>query len=295
MAKTILFPTDLSDASRDALEWAAQFAVAMGATLHVLSVEELHDLEQADAQPYDTAAYRDSLFENLSSFTEALLARRSLQLEIVTKVLRGVAAAPTILEYADEIDADLIVMATHGRRGIRRLLIGSTVEEVMRSAQRPVLTVRPPLAEDDPSVSRILVPLDLSEPSTRALHLAANLIRTIDADIELLHVVYLPVPVMYPSYAITAVKEIQEKAEAALEAAAEAAGLDTDRVVVTVIEGRTSEVILEHVEKTRPDLVVMGSHSTGAVEHFLVGSTTERVVRLSTRPVLIVKEPPEAA
>lgn len=291
MAKTILFPTDLSEASAEALDWAAQFAVALGATMHVLFVEELHELESLDQAPYDGETVLESLFESLSSYTEELLARRRLELDVKTMVRRGVAAAPTIQDYAAEIDAELIVMATHGRRGIRHLLIGSVAEEVLRGADRPVLTIRPPLSEDDRTISRILVPLDLSEPALRALKTAHNLIGPSEADIELLHAVYLPVPAMYPNYAVGALPEITEQATAGLRSMAEKAGLDTDRVVTTVIEGRPSEVILEHIEKTRPDLVVLGNQGAGAAERFLVGSTTERVVRLATRPVLTVKEP----
>ena len=83
---------------------------------------------------------------------------------------RGIAAAPVILEYARDEEVDLVVLATHGRRGVRRMLMGSVAEEVVRLAARPVLTVRPDGAQEHGEPPRrILVPVDFSDHSDRAL------------------------------------------------------------------------------------------------------------------------------
>jgi len=63
-------------------------------------------------------------------------------MKIVTSIKRGISAAPIILEYASDNNMDVIVMGTHGRRGLGHLLLGSIAEEVVRMAECPVFTIR---------------------------------------------------------------------------------------------------------------------------------------------------------
>jgi nucleotide-binding universal stress UspA family protein len=143
MYDRILFPTDGSEGANAALDHAIDHAVRYDAELHVLYVveENLPVMEAGQAQ----------LLEALEAEGERAIddARDRAKAEGVDSI-RGTVAGGSpyrgILEYVDDYDIDLVVMGTHGRRGVDRFLLGSVAEKVVRSADCPVLTVR---AEDD--------------------------------------------------------------------------------------------------------------------------------------------------
>jgi nucleotide-binding universal stress UspA family protein len=140
MYDRILVPTDGSSGSRAVIEHAAELAETHGATLHALYV-------------VNTASYAsfsmESTWEGIGDMlreegTEALEAVESIvgeRVPVETEVMEG-SPSRKIVRYAEREGYDLIVMGTHGRGGIDRLLLGSVAERVVRSAEVPVLTVR---------------------------------------------------------------------------------------------------------------------------------------------------------
>src|SRR5690606_34769986 len=114
--------------------------------------------------------------------------------DVVVKraVVRDVAAAPAILQYARDQEMDLVVMGTHGRRGLRRLFLGSVAEEVVRLSVCPVLTVHAGPIRSEALFGDILVPIDFSPHSKAALRAAASLAPELGASLDLLHVVEEP-------------------------------------------------------------------------------------------------------
>lgn len=139
---SILLPTDFSEDARHALEYAEQLARQLGATLHLLHVVEMPIF----VPPYAVPAMA-------TSGLEALLGRARQELEDVRAALVGLEVvtstrignpADQIVEYATESACDLILMATHGRRGLAHFLLGSTTERVIRVAPCPVLSIRHP-------------------------------------------------------------------------------------------------------------------------------------------------------
>jgi nucleotide-binding universal stress UspA family protein len=139
MYETILLPTDGSAATERAVEHAVDLARTYDATIHALYV--------IDAGMYSSLeAGADIVIDALED--EGRAAVESVEreaaeagVEVETTVTSGT-AHQTILDYADEVDADLIVMGTHGRTGLNRYLLGSVTERVVRTAEVPVLTVR---------------------------------------------------------------------------------------------------------------------------------------------------------
>lgn len=139
LPKKILVPTDFSEASREALHRAADVAQACAAQLTVIY-----------ADPFTAPADADEDIANrVAQGKEAAIAR--LQEEVRKEVPANVPVdsfvvvdepVSAILEVAKDKDMDWIVMGTHGRHGFNRLLLGSVTEEVLRHADRPVLTVR---------------------------------------------------------------------------------------------------------------------------------------------------------
>jgi nucleotide-binding universal stress UspA family protein len=143
------------------------------------------------------------------------------------------------------------------------------------------------------TIQRILVPTDFSQPADAALIYAKELAEKFDARLQLLHVVALPTfyP-MGPEAAAFPMAELLTEAETAaqrtLEEQARGTGLPADRVIVRTTVGMPVSEILDAIAYDGIDLVAMGTHGRGMVEHVLLGSVAERVVRRSPVPVLTV-------
>ena len=141
----ILVPTDFSETADAALAYAKDLAAKLGASLHLVHVfsdpyavaacaPEVYAPVPAEVRERALEEVRERLFERLDANEEQRF-RGSCG------VVRGL-IAPHIVEYAASQDIDLIVMGTHGRRGVAHLLLGSVAEHVVRTAGCPVLTVR---------------------------------------------------------------------------------------------------------------------------------------------------------
>jgi nucleotide-binding universal stress UspA family protein len=136
--RTILFPTDFSACSEAAFRLASSLARDYSAALVVLHVypPPLDHSEEIARRPPDS--YEDSLWKNLKE-----IRTDDLKYDIDYQLIEGDAAAE-IARVAAERPCDLIVMGTHGRTGIERVLLGSVAEKVIRHATCPVLTTKPP-------------------------------------------------------------------------------------------------------------------------------------------------------
>lgn len=145
MYDAILVPTDGSDGATAAAEHAIDLAATHDATVHALYAADM---------PYSYDFDAERLLEILEhegeSVVEDVAERcREVNVESATAVRRG-DPSRVILDYADENDVDLVVMGTHGRRGIVRFLLGSVAERVLRLSETPVLAVRRQTSGDDP-------------------------------------------------------------------------------------------------------------------------------------------------
>lgn len=151
MYETILFPTDGSDASLRALDHALELAGTYGATLHVLYVVDTsYSYGDLDGAAVDLTPVFEALREEGERTIETVEERaETAGVDVVGATREDGAVHRAILEYADEIGADLLVMGTHGRRGLDRWLLGSVTERVVRGADAPVLTVRTVSNGDD--------------------------------------------------------------------------------------------------------------------------------------------------
>jgi nucleotide-binding universal stress UspA family protein len=251
--------------------------------LHVLFVEVLH------GEPYD-----ESVKARLESMVKTRLAERSMVgVDVEYAIERDYVAGPAILRYARDYDIDLIVMGTHGRRGLRALVLGSVASEVVREAPCAVLTVRKDGDVDPVHVRRILVPFDFSEYSREALKTALDVAASAGAKIDLVHIVedrFHPAfygPFFQSVYDME--PDIEQRSERHLRE--EVAGLDADDLVVSVkaFGGYPARDIPRYVENHDVDLIIMSTHGLTGMEHFLMGSVAEKTVAHATCPVLIVK------
>lgn len=210
-------------------------------------------------------------------------------------VERSVYPAPAVLEYAASHDVDVIVTGTHARRGISRLVLGSVAEEIVRHAGCAVLTV--PTSEEERSgridVTSLLVPFDFSMHSRNALANAKELAAAFGARIDMLHVVEERLHPAFYGIAVQSVydvePEIESKAVDHMRAAYDSAVGPDGPVSFEARPGSAAREIVDFAGDVGSSMIIMGTHGLTGLDHFLLGSTTERVLRRASTPVFALK------
>jgi nucleotide-binding universal stress UspA family protein len=137
MYHKILLPTDGSEGAEAALEHALEIAEKYGAELHILYVADVRVDSTTDMWTNMLGQLEEMGKEATEEIAEKV---EEAGVETVTEVSRGI-PHEEINSYVDENDIDLIIMGTHGRTGIDRILLGSVAEKVIRTSEKPVLTV----------------------------------------------------------------------------------------------------------------------------------------------------------
>jgi nucleotide-binding universal stress UspA family protein len=140
----ILVPTDFSETSGKALDYALELAQRLGASVTVMHAYEIPVIGVPDGAIIATADLANRISEAARSALDAAVARASTKGVKVEGVLRDGVAYEEINTVAESLDVDLIVIGTHGRRGLARALLGSVAEKVIRTATRPVLAIHGP-------------------------------------------------------------------------------------------------------------------------------------------------------
>jgi len=287
--RTLVVALDFSPGSRAALLCAADLATRSGATLHLLHADVLFrssgDGAPPDGVPSSTLRMRIERFA-----TDALTSLDELDIKI--SVVRDVNPSSAILRYVVEVNADLLVMGTHGRSGLSRLLMGSVAGTCVASAPCPVLTV-PFEAEAMEATAPILVAIDFSERSSAALAAGHALASLYGSKVELVHVVRDSGP--YPGFAPN-ILSLVDYDPAQGEAVQERMKRFVERTkgpapsAYHVSIGSPSRVIPALATERGTGAIVMGTHGRQGVAHALIGSVAEATLRRSACPVLTLKE-----
>jgi nucleotide-binding universal stress UspA family protein len=295
--RTILVAADFSESSRGAFQVACALAREESTRVVVLNVMEPKYVPESpvyfgqQSVRYLPVARDASEHESLKRrLREIYVSDHPLDVEYQTR--EGETGAE-ILRSSEELGCDLIVMGTHGRSGLGRLLAGSIAETVLRKASCPVLALR---GQEVPRRSEpilvILHPTDVSECSRASLHVARRLARDVGARLVVLHVT--PVEVVLegtlagggdPDADRDSLEEICEEME----------GPDLKCPVETRLErGDPTAKILRVAGEIEADLIVMGTHGRSGLGRALMGSVAEAVLRRARCPVLITRStPPE--
>lgn len=286
----ILCPTDFSDLAPAVEACAVALARHYDAGLHLLHV----DPPTPVMAPYGEVPVDIRLFEMQREQAEQDLAaardRARAAGVAADAAVRGGHPAREILAVADELQADLIVVGTHGRGGVEHLLLGSVAEKVMRKARCPVMVVPAAAGQADVLFRRVLCPIDGSASSADAVAYAVSLARETDGRLILLAVVE-PVPTGGEFGALDAseYRRLGEThARALLAAAVPPEVRDWCHVEEVVDYGKASERIVATAAALQADAIVMGVRGRGAIDLLAFGSTTNDVIRRATCPVLAV-------
>jgi nucleotide-binding universal stress UspA family protein len=289
----VLFPTDFSEASRHALPYAVRLSMALGAELHLLHAEVLHDIGHETDEDFPDLydLLRAANLKTGRTF-EALQTGLEADLDVHEAQRRGVSAAAVILEYAQEKEIELIVMASQGRSGIDRLVLGSVAAEVVRRAPMPVLTIpKAWQATDLPAL--IAASYDLTEIGARVLDYAQTFCQLTNADLDVLHVVDMPTSLAIyealPEIPTEAIDRAEDEARARIEAAIAATDLEPNKTSVRIMRGPVRQALIEYLDAHQPDLLIQGSHGYRGFRRFVLGSVAESTVNHAICPVLTVK------
>jgi len=300
---TIVHPTDFSPSAKGAFAHAVRMARRHDAQLHLLNVAPSLG-EDPVRSAFSVGAGEESMFKEMEDrardLMEALVEEgRATDLDIELAHDRGIAPGPVIIDYAEDHEADLIVMGTHGRRGVKRFVLGSVTEEVVRQASCSVMTVRSEadVVPPPPVIDHMLVPVDLSEYTVPLFHAALNVASTYSAQVDLLHVVE-PLPMPAPLVGAVTIHDLvpdpTDRAKEQLVRLAETPSDDAVTVASHVEEGHAAAVIVEQAQALESDMIMIASHGLSGLESFLLGSVTARVVRRAPCPVLVARVTPES-
>ena len=296
----ILCPVDYSAPSRWALNYASALSRWYGAPLTVLHAHVNAPVFEFTA-PFGPLGAPPLMRQDRGIEEQHAELRRFMgpandtsPTEIVVE--RGDAASE-ILRQAIERKADLIVMGTHGRTGLRHVLLGSVTEKIIRNASCPVLVV-PPHAADVGSAAtavfkRIVHATDFSKASTAALTCALALAKEADARLTLLHAIEFPQALHdIPLPRGSEVDQHHALAEAEylrrLRALVPAQARMYCTVAARVSEGKPARAILRVADEEQADLIVLGVQGRGTVELLVFGSNAHAVIREARCPVLVV-------
>ena len=296
--KRILFPTDFSEHANQVLKYAVHLAQKFDAELYLLHAIVMYeddpnnpdhrfpDLSGSVVQIRQIA--QDRLDNSYAEYS-------SLPVRVFKETRRGISVYQEIISFAEEKEIDLIVIGTHGRSGLSHLLLGSVAEKVVRYAPCPVLTIGRQTVERPVSleVKNILVPVDFSTYSAEALKYAVAVGETYAARLHLLYVVEEPTyPAFYASGTISALeimRDLPARAKRAITKFLKDNAPTDLKVVRDVREGKPENEIIHYTAENAIDLIVMATHGLSGLDRFILGSTTERVIRKATCPVLSVK------
>jgi nucleotide-binding universal stress UspA family protein len=298
----ILCPVDFSESSHHALAYATAMASWYGARVTTLHVHTLGvppwvlasetGFSGAEAQRL-SADHRAQLTTELQRFAATAGTRDA---DVI--VDEGDEPAAAIVRASESMHADVIVLGTHGRSGVARIVLGSVTEQVLHLARCPVLAV-PPRAGTAAAIPRlfghILVATDFSDAAAAGLTYGLSLAQEANSRLTLLHVVEPPPLRDEDEWAArsagvpSVLEAMKASATRQLAAAIPVSARDWCRVTERLEVGRPHREILRVAAEQGVGLVVLGAHGYGVLERVFFGSTAQHVVRRATCPVLAVR------
>lgn len=286
----ILCPSDFSDFSERAYDYGLSLARHYNAELYLLHVVRPVIIGYPEyAVPDSVNEFYGELREHAEEqLREVAKVRAAGGVQAKVVVEEGV-VTEWILDFARDNSVDMIVMGTHGRRGVQRLTLGSVTERVLRKASCPVLAVRRPAhdfvapgsKEEPVHLRKILFCSDFSECSQRGLQYALSLAAEYRSELSLLHVLeHSPSPQEREAENNRIIRRLEEDVPEEMRSCC------TIKPVVRT--GKPYEEIVKLAEQDQTDLVVVGVRGRNVLDLALFGSTTHRVLQLGPCPVLAV-------
>ncbi len=298
MYSKILVPLDGSETAEKVLPYARYFAGKLKIPVHLLAVIDV--AEMALHSSAEKQWFIDRMVEQGRSAGETYLRRVASTFpdSAASWAVEVGRAADAIIEKGAADTAMLIAMATHGRSGLDRYLLGSVAEKVLRGADNPLLLVRAgaSAAEEPVGFKSIMVPLDGSELAESILPMVAGLAKKLGSDLVLFRAYHLPPGLYVNEAALYAEGHGDMIAELRAEAveylgkkAAEVGKLGLANISTVAQEGFPADEIIAFGRNAPAVLIAMASHGRSGVKRWLLGSVAETVVRHAAGAVLVAR------
>ena len=296
--KRIICSTDLSDLSNQSVHYGASLARRFEALLilcHIIDLPVVSVHGAAYTYPHE---YIEGLKEEALEKFDALL--KDSKVNWQPAVITGPVAS-SICNLADSEKADLVIAATHGRSGLKRWILGSVTERLIRTVPCPLMSITPFAGQREAEFPKpvqfrnILVGCDFSADSAAALKTAISLAQEYQARLHLVHVIE---PVAYREVLLSpgVMDEVRVNLNTKLTQQLTAqVPEEVDHwceVKTNCLAGKPFEELIKYATIHAVDLIVLGVRGRSLVDSMLLGSTTDRVVRRSRCPVLAVGPPP---
>lgn len=297
----ILVPIDFSENATLANEQARLIAERFGAELHVVHVTQhptVTQFFQSGAPESEERKHNVYASEWMGLPIEKPPSQKpgdekqGVSHQSIRKLREAPAVAEGILTYVTENNIDLVIMGTHGRTGLRRWVMGSTAEEVVRRASCPVLTIRNGevrLPAKEPR--RILVPVDFSEPTRSLIGHAREMAAVNEAEVDLLYVIEEPSALrLFKVDGFRALlPEVARRARDRLKSVAEETTGPDVPLRYNILTGEPGREIVQFAEAQSASGIMMGTHGRSGLRRLAVGSVAERVMRTAPCPVFALK------
>jgi nucleotide-binding universal stress UspA family protein len=296
MFEKILVPLDGSPFAERALAPALALAQQGHGEIILLSVPYMKQIVVEDWDNYGFDQSLEQSQQELTEYLEGLRAKKAHP-DLRLRTVIGVGdEAGVIVDTAVAQGVDLIVMATHGRSGFSRWMLGSVTERVLRTALCPVLVIR----EDKP-LAHIMITLDGSALSEYALGPGMEIASRLGSPVTLLSVengepldqgFVAELEKVETGLGARTIEDFYHRTEAYLQRLARDLQTDLDQIIHIVPRtGPVAEAILETIETDDIDLVVMATHGRTGLKRWVYGSVTEKVLRAAPCNMLIMRPP----
>ncbi len=299
MHSKILVPLDGSKTAEKVLPYARYLAGKFTVPVELLAVVDIADI--ASHMASEKARFLDTIIEDgvrhCTSYLRGVATTFS-DSHITCTVEKG-KAEEAIIEKGAADKTMLIAMATHGRSGLNRFLLGSVAEKVLRGTGNPLLLIRASeeaKSEGEATLKSIVVPLDGSELAESVLPTVADMAKALNLEVELFRAYRIP----YNAYAgdegfyagnlEELLASVRDEAREYLDKkAADLRRLGVAKVLCVTKEGFAGDEIISLGRTTPDNLIAMCSHGRSGVKRWVLGSIAETVVRHSDDPVLVLR------
>jgi nucleotide-binding universal stress UspA family protein len=297
MYKKILVPLDGSVTAEAVLPYVEALAAGFKSAVALLSVIDIGAMTTHLAP--DRVRHLDSIVAREETKCAAYLddlAKRFPHASAECRILRGT-PAEIILESTHDDRDTLVAMATHGRSGAKRWLLGSVAEKVLRGTTNPLFLVRAAAAKTSPQriINSIVVPLDGSPLAEKILPTVCRWARALDVEVTLVRAFQFPTAAYVSSETyLPDYEEFREEerrdAAAYLKAKEEfLVGEGVRTVSILTLEGAAANEIIGYAQTAPAAMIAMSTHGRSGVQRWILGSVTEKVVRHADDPVLVVR------
>lgn len=297
--KKFLVAYDGSPQSKSALDWAIHLGEGVGAELELVKVfepivrhytrgdyniteviaEQFAEMEKADHQ----------MMEDAKIFCEG-----ACKLKVSVSVLKGNVTS-SLLDYAYESGADLIVTGTKGHGILKEMLIGSVANKLVNLSKLPVLVVKESPEPTQTAINKIAVAFDGSIYSKAALGLALDLAKSAQASVIALKVIdSLEISRIYSNAESGSMTKRLEHDPVVRSMIAEAQAIAAGKEMtlsVELLQGESiTATLVDYVKNNGVDMIVVGPLGHPMLDRILIGSVTRNLISVSTVPVLVVKQ-----